>query len=344
MKFVIDKDIPFIKGVFEPWAEVVYLEGSAISRVDLLDADALIIRTRTRCDATLLAGTGVKIIATATIGFDHIDLDYCASRGIFVRNAAGCNAGAVMNYVFSALYGAAARKSIPLTGATFGIIGVGNVGQRIERMARLLGFKVLLCDPPRAEKENPALFTTLEETLAASDIVSMHVPLNPGTRGMANAAFFAQMRPGAFFINSARGEVVVDEDLIAASSRLGPVIIDTWNGEPNVNRKLVECAEIATPHIAGYSYQGKQLGTREVVRAVARYFNIEPLYEFFPVADVESLESVKLDFNGKNQGQITAIFQYNYPVFTDDFMFRTNPGDFEILRDNYKYRREFFAD
>ncbi|MBQ7269204.1 MAG: 4-phosphoerythronate dehydrogenase [Bacteroidales bacterium] len=344
MKFVIDKDIPFIKGVFEPWAEVVYLEGSAIARVDLLDADALIIRTRTRCDAALLAGTGVKIIATATIGFDHIDLDYCASKGIYVRNAAGCNAGGVMNYVFSALYGAAARKSIPLTGATFGIIGVGNVGKRIERMARQLGFKVLLCDPPRAENENPALFTPLEETLAASDIISLHVPLNPGTRGMANAEFFARMRPGAFFINSARGEVVVDEDLIAASGRLGPIIIDTWNNEPDVNTRLVECAEIATPHIAGYSYQGKQLGTREVVRATARYFNIEPLYEFFPAADVKGLEAVKLDFNGKNQGQIAAMFQYNYPVFTDDFIFRTNPADFERLRDNYKYRREFFAD
>ena len=344
MKFVIDRDIPFIKGVFEPWAEVVYLEGSAISRVDILDADALIIRTRTRCDATLLAGTGIKIISTATIGFDHIDLDYCAEKGIYVRNAAGCNAGGVMNYVFSALYGAAARKSIPLTGATFGIIGVGNVGQRVERMARILGFKVLLCDPPRAENENPALFTSLEETLASSDVISLHVPLNPGTRGMANAAFFAQMRPGAFFINSARGEVVVDEDLIAASGRLGPIIIDTWNGEPNVNQALVDCAEIATPHIAGYSYQGKQLGTRDAVRAVARYFNIEPLYEFFPPADVKDLEAVKLDFNGKNQGQIAAMFQYNYPVFTDDFMFRTNPADFEHLRDNYKYRREFFAD
>lgn len=344
MKFVIDKDIPFIKGVFEPYAETVYLEGGTISRVDLLDADALIIRTRTRCDASLLAGTGVKIIATATIGMDHIDISWCTDHGIYVQNAAGCNAGGVMNYVFSALYGSAARKSIPLTGATFGIIGVGNVGQRVERMARTLGFKLLLCDPPRAEVENPALFTSLEETLACSDIISMHVPLNNQTRGMANASFFSQMRPGAFFINAARGEIVVDEDLIEASERLGPIIIDTWNGEPNINRRLLECTEIATPHIAGYSYQGKQLGTRAAVRAVARYFDIKALHEFFPAADVEGLEAVKLDFNGKSQGQIAAIFQYNYPVFTDDFMFRTDPGNFEQIRDNYKYRREFFTD
>ncbi|MBO4446844.1 MAG: 4-phosphoerythronate dehydrogenase, partial [Bacteroidales bacterium] len=184
MKFVIDKDVPFIKGVFENYAEVVYLEGAQISRVDLLDADAVIIRTRTRCDASLLAGTGVKLISTATIGTDHIDLKYCEEHGIYVQNAAGCNSGGVMNYVFSALYGAAARKSIPLTGATFGIIGVGSVGGRVEKMARSLGFKLLLCDPPRAQAENPALFTSLEETLAKSDIVSLHVPLTPNTRGM----------------------------------------------------------------------------------------------------------------------------------------------------------------
>lgn len=344
MKIVIDKAIPFIEGLFEPFSEVVYKEGGEIGRSDIMDADALIIRTRTRCDAALLERSKVKIIATATIGTDHIDLNWCEEHGIFVKNASGCNAGGVMNYVISALYGAAARKSIPLTGATIGIVGVGNVGSRVEQMVRGLGFKVLRCDPPRAAVEGLTQFCTLDYLLANSDIVTMHVPLNDSTRGMVNADFLAKMRPGAFFINSARGQIVVDEDLIDAMPRLGTVVIDTWNNEPDVNRELLEMVDIATPHIAGYSYQGKQLGTALAVRAVARFFGIHELFEFFPHTDVKELEAVKLDLRGKDQGQIASIIQYNYPIFTDDFMFRMDPSAFEKLRTEYHYRREFFID
>lgn len=344
MKIVIDSAIPFIKGVFETYAEVVYKEGSTISREDLIDTDALIIRTRTRCNENLLNGTSVKIIATATIGTDHINLDYCQKNGIFVANAAGCNAGGVMNYVFSALYGTAARKSINLTGATMGIIGVGNVGNRVAQMARTLGFKLKLYDPPRAEAEGPAGFCSLDELLAESDIVTMHVPLNEETRRMADSSFFEKMKSGAIFINAARGELVDDNALIEAIPRLGPVIIDTWNNEPEINNRLLTMVDIATPHIAGYSYQGKQIGTSSVVRAVARYFGLNDLFTFYPATDVPELAAVKLDMYGKTQGEIAAIFQYNYPVFTDDFMFRMNPGGFESLRTNYQYRKEFFVD
>lgn len=143
MKIVADIDVPFLKGVFEPWADVVYKKGTEISHEDVLDADAMIIRTRTRCDASLLDGTKIRMIATATIGMDHIDLNYCSEHGIVVSNSAGCNAGGVMQYVFSALYGVAARKAIKLDGLNFGIIGVGRVGSKIESMAQYLGFKVL---------------------------------------------------------------------------------------------------------------------------------------------------------------------------------------------------------
>lgn len=342
MKFVIDQAIPFIRKVFEPYAETVYKEGSEITHEDLMDADALIIRTRTRCNEALLAGTSVKIISTAAIGMDHIDLSFCDENGIFVQNAAGCNAGGVMNYVFSALYGAASRERIPLTGATFGIIGVGNVGSRIEQMARHLGMTVLLCDPPRAEIEGPGQFVSLDTLLQSADIVSLSVPLNAGTQKMVNDAFFAKMKFGAIFINTARGEIVDDDALKRAFSRLGPVIIDTWNNEPDVDRELIEKATIATPHIAGYSYQGKQRATAAAVRSVARFFKIEPLYEFFPTTELEELEAVKLDLTGLNQGQITSVFQYNYPIFTDDFMFRVNPDQFDELRQLYRYRREFY--
>ncbi|MBO4263137.1 MAG: 4-phosphoerythronate dehydrogenase [Bacteroidales bacterium] len=344
MKFVIDHSIPFIQGVFEPYADVVYRDGGAIGPQDVADADALIIRTRTRCGEALLAGSRVKMISTATIGTDHIDLDWCQQHGIFTQNAGGCNAGGVMNYVCSALYGVASRKNISLEKNTIGIIGVGNVGRRVEAMALSLGFKVLRCDPPRAEAEGPAQFCELDYLLRNSDIVTMHVPLKPGTRGMADAEFFSKMKLGAIFINAARGEVVVDEDLIAAAPKLGAVVIDTWNGEPDVNRRLLDVVDIATPHIAGYSYQGKLNGTSMAVRAVARFFEIKDLFEFYPDADTRKLSAVKLDLRGKSQGQMAAILQYNYPVFTDDFMFRVQPERFEQLRHDYKYRREFYFD
>ena len=257
MKFVADIDIPFLKGVLEPYGEVVYKKGLDICRDDIVDADALLIRTRTRCDEELLEGTKVSIITTATIGTDHIDLDYCSSHGIEVANASGCNAGGVMQYVFSALYGIAARKGIKIDGATIGIVGVGNVGRRIEYMADYLGFKVLRCDPPRAQKEGPEGFCSLEHLLTESDIVTLHVPLAENTWGMANADFFTLMKPGAIFINAARGEVVNEEALLEAAPKMGAIVIDTWNHEPSVNEELIDVVDIATPHIAGYSYQGK---------------------------------------------------------------------------------------
>ena len=342
MKFVIDQDIPFIRGVFEPYATTVYKEGALICRDDLMDADAIIIRTRTRCNEALLEGTPVKMISTATIGTDHIDIPYCLSHDIFFQNAHGSNSGGVMNYVFSALYGSASRERIPLAGATMGIIGAGQAGARVENMARNLGFQVLLCDPPRAESEGSAQFVKLDDLLANSDVVTMHVPLTPQTSRMADAAFFEKMKFGAFFINTSHGDLVDEDALINAAPKLGPIIIDTWTGEPDVNISLMEKAAIATPHIAGYSYQGKQRGTASAVRAIARYFKIEPLYEFFPPAEVEELEAVKLDLAGLTQGQIASVFQYNYPIFTDDFMFRINPGNFMELRKQYRYRREFY--
>ena len=344
MKVVIDKAIPFIEGVLEPYGEVVYLEGSAIGPDDVKDADALVIRTRTRCDSALLDGSKVRFIATATIGTDHIDLDYCRQKGIHVQNAAGCNAGGVMNYVLSAIYGSASRKRIKLEGCTVGIIGVGNVGSRVATNIQKLGFKVLLCDPPRAEAEGPAQFCDLDFLLRNSDIVTLHVPLNPTTRDMADARFFSKMKLGAIFVNASRGQIVVEEDLLQAIPKLGAVILDTWRNEPRVNKTLVASVDIATPHIAGYSFQGKMIGTSMAVRSLARYFGIKELFEFFPNPDVELRDAIKLEMRGKSEGEIASMIQYNYPIFTDDFMFRMDPDNFESFRENYRYRREFFID
>ena len=343
MKIVADKYIPFLEGVFEPYAEVVYKDGMEICREDVADADAMIIRTRTKCNANLLEGSKVRMIATATIGMDHIDLEYCRNHGITVQNAEGCNAGGVLQYVFSALYGMAARKGIKLDGATMGIVGVGHVGKKVEAMARYLGFNVLMCDPPRAAAEGSDEFCSLEYLLANSQIVTMHVPLDESTRGMADEEFFMLMPPGAIFINAARGEILDDNALMQAIPKLGAVAIDTWNHEPDINLELLDMVDIATPHIAGYSYQGKQNATALAVQAVAKFFGITELYNYYPQADVPDHEPIQLDLREKTHGERAAVFQYNYPIFTDDFRFRMEPENFEKLRSEYQYRREIYV-
>lgn len=342
MKIVVDKTIAFIEGVFEPYAEVVYKEGPSICREDIIDADALLIRTRTRCDAELLEGTSVKIIATCTVGMDNIDADYCREKGIFLSNAAGCNSGAVSNYVFSALYGSAARKCIQLGGASLGIIGLGASGQRVEEMGKKLGFRILRNDPKKAQEEWYTKFDSIDTILAEADIITLHVPLTNETKNMVNEEFLSKMKPGAILINTSNGDIVDEEALIHAASKLGAIIIDTWQNEPNVNRTLLELADIATPHISGYTLQGKQIATSMGVRTIARFFSISELYDYFPTTEIVEYQSVKLDLTGKTQGEITSIIQYNYPIFTDDFIFRMEPERFVELRSNYRYRREFF--
>ena len=344
MKIVADTNIPFLKGVLEPYAEVVYLDGRQIDREAMHDADALIIRTRTKCNEETLSGSRIKLIASATIGTDHIDLPWCERHGIEVQNAEGCNAGGVADYVFSALYGVASRRAINLTGATIGIIGVGNVGRKVEQMALSLGFRVLRNDPPRARAEGPEGFVSLDTLLQEADIITFHVPLDETTRGMADDAFFEKVRPGTIFINASRGEVVDESALLHARPKLGAMVLDTWCNEPQVNPNLLEACDIATPHIAGYSYQGKQNGTAMAVQAVARHFGIDALRGFRPVEEDEALKPVGIDLKGKTQAEIAAVLQYNYPIFTDDFLFRSSPDSFEQLRGEYTYRREFYIE
>ena len=341
MKIVADTNIPFLKGVLEPYAEVVYMDGRSINREAMMDADAIVIRTRTRCCEETLSGTKVKMIASATIGTDHIDLQWCRENGIEVKNAEGCNAGAVANYIFSAMYAVTSRRAIKMEDAVLGIVGVGNVGRKVEHMARTLGLKVLLNDPPRAALEGEEGFVSIDTLLSEATIISIHVPLDSTTQGMCNDAFFEKMRPGTIFINASRGEVVDEAALLRARPKLGALVLDTWCNEPNVSQILIDACDIATPHIAGYSYQGKQNGTAMAVQAIARHFGIKDL-EFFSPAMEDALMPKVINVKGKTQGEIAAAVQYNYPIFTDDFLFRVNPSNFEKLRSEYNYRREFY--
>ena len=313
---IADRDIPFLEGVLDDWFDVRRLSGREIGPDDVRDASALLVRTRTRCNASLLEGSAVRLVATATIGTDHIDMRYCAKHGITVASAPGCNAAAVAQYVGAALH----ALSLDRQGATLGVIGVGHVGSLVAEVGRRAGMRVLLSDPPREAAEGPAGFTPLPELLAASDIVTLHIPLWPENRDFADAAFFSQMRPGASFFNASRGEVVDEDALLAARPRLDKLVLDVWKNEPAINRALLAVADIATPHIAGYSIQGKINGTQAVVRAVGETFGIDPLRQF-------SVMGVSLP-------------QEPYDIFRDDAALRRDPSAFESLRSHYAYRND----
>ncbi len=370
MKIVIDKNIPFIKGLLEPYAEVLYMGGGEILPQIVSDADALIVRTRTKCDSRLLSGSSVKFIATATIGTDHIDLDYCRENGITVTNAAGCNAGGVMQYLFTALYGVAQKKGIALpvvngngvssevsgdkgVKSVLGVIGVGNVGSRVADLGEMLGFEVLRCDPLK-EREQTLAFNTgkirldqfkdyysLDYLLRNSDIVTMHTWLDDTTMGMADRDFFSRMKDGAIFINASRGEVVNEEALLENSNRFSGLVIDVWCNEPSINVALLEKADIATPHIAGYSLEGKQNGTVYSIRSLARFYGIKELEDFsIPLPYDKSLEFTP---SGLNNCEISRQLTDIFPIFEVDSELRSNPGLFENIRSNYNYRREFYV-
>lgn len=350
IKVIADSHIPFLRGALEGFAKVSYLPAAEIRRKQLMDADALIIRTRTRCDAGLLDGTSVKYIATATIGHDHIDAAYCKEKGIQWSNAPGCNAGSVHQYMASALAHIAISEGKRFENICIGIIGVGHVGKKVEHLCRKLNMQVMLNDPPRARKEGTASFTELDDLLARADIVSMHMPLL--TKGqdksfhLADEAFFVKMKPGAWFINTARGEVMHTPALKNAlrSGKSGGAVIDVWENEPDIDNGLLQLANIATPHIAGYSLDGKANGTAASVQAISRFFKLG-IDNWHP-PNVPGPEQPVFIPSKDNQNWDTLIhnaFMHTYNILEDSEKLKANPNDFEWFRNNYPPRREFRA-
>lgn len=350
MKIVVDRKIPFIKGVFEPFARVVYLEGPEISRIDLLDADALVVRTRTKCTEKLLAGTKVRFIASATIGFDHIDTAYCESNGIAWTNAAGCNSSSVQQYIAAALIHLAEELQFNLSDKTIGIVGVGNVGTKVAALGRTFGMRVLLNDPPRERREGPGQFVPLTTIMERSDIITLHVPLNWGgednTLHLVDEAFLAKMRQDQILINSSRGEVVDGEMLKACLKRkqIAECVLDVWEHEPDIDTELLGLVEIGTPHIAGYSADGKANGTAMSVQAVSRFFGLG-LDEWFPAnVPAPASTSFELDCASMSDQQVFAnLIHRTYDILSDDARLRLSPANFEKQRGDYPLRREFSA-
>ena len=310
MRVIVESHIPFIKGHLEAAGhEVIYLDPEAITADAVKDADALVIRTRTRCDAALLEGSRVSRIATATIGTDHIDLGYCRRNGIVVNNAPGCNAPAVAQYVLSAVLAAGFGP-----GATIGIVGVGHVGSIVDRWARANGYRTLLCDPPLG------LPASLGQIAAEADVVTFHTPLDATTRHMAGRDLFDACRRSPMVINAARGPVTDTRALIDAlgSGRLSTAAIDCWEGEPTINLSLLDMAFIATPHIAGYSLEGKRRATAMALHAIDPELSVS----LDPVAEAPTLDSIAA----------------SYSPLADTAALKNAPLDFESLRNHYDYR------
>jgi erythronate-4-phosphate dehydrogenase len=347
IKIIADNKIPFIKGALEPFADVIYLPGKEISPDHISDADALIIRTRTKCNEDLLEGSKVRFIASATIGFDHIDTQYCQLKNIVWANAPGCNSSSVEQYVLSSLINISRKRKFNLAGSTIGIVGVGHVGTKIKRIAKILGMNILLNDPPRQRNEGGSEFVSLEKIKNYADIISFHVPLTmtgeDRTFHLVDKKFLNSLGKRVHLINTSRGEVVDQNALkeFITNDKSGAVILDVWENEPFIDSDLLEKTEIATPHIAGYSLDGKANGTQMSVRSLSSFFNLG--LESWSVDSLPVPEECRINIDAEERSSesiISEVVLRTYNVMDDDANFRKSPGSFEEQRENYHPRRE----
>jgi len=351
--FVIDAGIPFGAEAFSGLGRVVRLPSPEIGPAALREADGLVVRTVTRVDARLLAGSRVSFVGTATIGFDHVDRDLLASRGIAFASAPGCNAVAVAEYVVAALLEVATREGRPLAGRTLGLIGVGHVGRQVAERAPALGLRVLRHDPPRARAEGAAGFVSLAELLARSELVSLHVPLTRDGRDptwrLVDGDFLDRLPRSAWLLNTSRGEVVDEEALLARlrGGLLGGAVLDVWAGEPQISPALVAAAAIATPHVAGYSLEGKVAATRQVHEAARVHFGGAP---WDPTSLLPPPPPPPPGLpEGPPEQQLATLTTELVPLARDDRLLRlltAGPAadissGFRKLRDEYPIRREF---
>ncbi len=355
MKIIADQNIPFVRECFGSMGQVVAVSGRDIRRPLLLDADMLLVRSITKVDASLLAATPVKFVATATIGVEHVDCDYLRQAGIGFASAPGSNANSVSEWVTAALLSLARKYRFPLADRSIGIVGVGNVGSRVEAKCRALGMKVVLNDPPLQRKTDLDQYRSIDEILVC-DFITMHTPLTregpDKTYHLADEGFFAAMKKGAFFINSSRGSVHDTQALRRAvdEGRIAGFVLDVWENEPVVDEWLLRRAELSTPHIAGYSFDGKIAGLMMIYQAACRHFGLpleKRIEEFLPPPPVPEIR-IEQPIEDP-QETIHDIVQQVYPIHRDDFNMReilmvpaAQRGKFfDDLRKNYPVRREF---
>lgn len=330
MKIIIDDAIPFLEGRIPEDIEKVILPGARISPADVADADALLVRTRTRCDAALLKESKVRLVATATIGLDHFNIPELQSLGIAAFNSPGCNAPAVAQYVWSCLLRAGFKPGRD----RLGLIGKGHVGSIVADWGRRLGADIMVCDPPRKDAgHDDEDYRPLDELMQRCDAVTFHVPKTTDgpypTVGLCSAERIGMLKPGAILVNASRGGIVDEEALMQAiDGKKVCAIVDTWIGEPRISKDLLHKAYIATPHIAGYSLEGKERASRMVLEALRDTLGVNVI--------TDGLAPAYTPGNDLTADKILA----SYDPFVDMQLLLDAPDDFERLRDGYDLRPE----
>jgi erythronate-4-phosphate dehydrogenase len=346
---VADENIPFVADAFGGLGDVRLMPGRAMSAQSVRDATVLLVRSVTRVDGALLDGSAVRFVATATIGTDHVDRAYLKEHDIGFAAAPGSNAQSVAEYVCAALLALQERGLLRLPGATLGVVGVGNVGGKVVRVGQVLRMRVLRNDPPRARREGAEGFSTLDEVVSGADVVTFHVPLERGgedpTFHLVDAALIDRLGRGAVLVNTSRGAVADTAALKKArqSGRLGALVLDVWEGEPDIDVELMRCADLATPHIAGYSFDGKVAGTRMIHEAACAFLGVDASWpEGIPPA-----EDLRASVDGE---RILDAVRASYDICADDARMRralelddprARASAFDRLRKEYPRRREF---
>lgn len=351
MKLVVDENISFAEEAFCSFGEIIMLNGRKIDNKILTDADVLIVRSITNVNEDLLKNTNVKFVGTATIGTDHIDLDYLEENKIAFTSAAGCNSYAVTEYVFCAVSNIISQKKIKKENPSFGIVGFGNIGTKIARYAKAMGLEIFISDPPLERAGHQQKFYPLEKVLQ-TDIVTFHVPLNMDgedkTYHLLDEEKLKIVKPGTILINSSRGPVVDNNALLKRLKKENDIFttLDVWENEPDFNPELLQNIIFGTPHIAGYSLEGKVNGTKMVYDALCNFLGVTPIWK--PVLPTVVNNVIKLE-KEQNQFEILySIFEKVYSIKEDDLLLRNSLNMsaeqkkiyFDKLRKDYKYRRE----
>ncbi len=349
MKILVDENMPYARELFSRLGEVKPVAGRPIPVDELADAQALMVRSVTRVNASLLSGTAVKFVGTATAGTDHVDQAWLHEAGIGFSAAPGCNAIAVVEYVFSALLMLAERDGFTLKDRTVGIVGVGNVGSRLQARLEAWGVRTLLCDPPRAERGDAGDFRPLEALVREADILTFHTPLfKEGpykTLHLADNALISALKPGAILINACRGAVVDNAALLTrleAGQDLS-VVLDVWEPEPDLNVELLKRVDIGTPHIAGYTLEGKARGTTQVFEAFSAFIGHRQQVALDTLLPAPEFGRITLH-GPLDQPTLKRVAHLVYDVRRDDAPLRKVagiPGEFDKLRKNYLERREW---
>lgn len=362
MKIICSTNIPYAEEAFRPLGDLTIMAPKEITADRVRDADVLVIRSTLRANRALLAGSRVRFVGTATIGTDHLDLAYLDQAGITWCAAPGCNANSVSEYVVAALLCLGQRHGFTLLGKTIGVVGVGNVGRLVVQKAQALGLRVLQNDPPRHKAENNPIFLPLEQVLAEADILTLHVPLAKTgpypTWHLADRRFFERLKPGVVWLNAARGATMDSDAFLEArsSGTLAYAVLDAWEGEPVFRSDVLTKADIATPHIAGHSFEGKVMGTVMVYQAVCRFLGVQPIWTSEGRLPPENLlppplvPEIRLNPAGlSEEAALWRIVRPVYDIEADDRRLRAGAvadpkmrGEhFEQLRRNYSIRREF---